>query len=338
MTTTSLKGLYLLLSAALFAGIVLTIFLGEIPWTIVWSGALDRLFNESSLWNPLLDERIPRILVILCTGASLAVSGAVMQALFQNPLASPSVLGISSGGCLLVTLVFVQGLYLNYPYAIPLAAFIGCLGTLILIFGLTRSQGTGTVHDLLLTGIAVSTVLIAIQGGIMYALRDQWQLIQTLTEWEAGSTFDRSWKHVHMQLPLTIAGLTGCFLYRQEIDMMAMGEEEALHLGVEVNAIRWRLFFCVSLLTAGAVAAVGMIPFFGLILPHLMRRFTGPDHKRLIPLCSLGGAVILLSIDLLLRHFQLYAISIGNVSALIGGLFFLTLLSKTKTQRNAFTG
>lgn len=310
----------------LILGSILTLINGEMPWENVWKGSLLRFQGQSLAWNPLLDERIPRLIVLICTGASLAVSGAVMQSMFHNPLASPSVLGISSGGCLSVVLVFIFNLRFTHPYALPLAAFIGCFVTLCLVYSLSRWQEGKHLTNLILTGIAISTLIIAIQGLLLYALRDRWQLIQTITEWEAGSTIDRSWQHVHMQLPLTIVGLWGCWVYREELNILALGEEEASNLGVDVKRVRWRLFLCISLLAGGALAAVGMIAFFGLVLPHIVRRLQGPDHLILIPLCMVAGAAILTLFDFCLRFFELHDVSIGNLSAIIGGIFFLFLL------------
>jgi len=322
--------LYPLLWLGLFICSLLTLFIGDIPWSQVWEGTLLRWKQGSTTWNPLLDERLPRLAVILCTGASLAVAGAVMQALFQNPLASPSVLGISCGGSLLVIPIFISEWHVSHPFAVPLAAFGGCLGTLLLVYALARSRGRVPIPTLILTGIAISTLFLAIQGAILYAMRDNWQLVQLITEWEAGSTADRSWKHVHMQLPLTLVGLSGCWFYRRELNLLSLGEEEALNLGVDVIKVRWRLFLCVALLTGGAIAAVGIIAFFGLILPHLFRHIQGPDYRSLLPLCMLGGALFLAAMDNFLRFWNIHALSIGNVSAILGGLFFLILLVRRK--------
>lgn len=305
---------------------ILTLIHGETPWEKVWEGCLLRFQGKSNAWNPLLDERIPRLIVLICTGTSLALSGAVMQSIFHNPLASPSVLGISSGGCLSVILVFIFDLRFTYPFALPLSAFVGCFATLCLIYSLSRWQQGKHLTNLILTGIAISTLLIAIQGLLLYGLRDHWQLIQIITEWEAGSTIDRSWQHVHMQLPLTLVGFWGCWAYREELNILALGEEEAANLGVDVKRVRWRLFLCISLLTGGALAAMGMIAFFGLVLPHIARRLQGSDHLILMPLCMVGGAAILTLFDFYLRFFELHNVSIGNLSAIIGGLFFLFLL------------
>lgn len=309
---------------------LLILIIGDSSWSSVWNQAVERFQGTSSLWNPLLDERIPRLIIVLCSGAALAVSGAVMQSLFNNPLASPNILGISCGGGLMVILVFILGWHLEYPFAIPTGAFLGSLLTLMIVYLLSRSQGIVQLNTLVLTGIAVSSLLFAIQAAIMYALRDRWMLIQTLTEWEAGSTIDRGWKHVHMQLPLTLIGLFGCWRYRSEIDILALGEEEAQNLGVEVNKVRWRLFLCVSLLTGGAIASVGGIAFFGLVLPHLVRYIQGPANHQLIPLCILIGSTSFAAIDLLLRIFKIHSLSIGNVAAILGGVFFLILISNSR--------
>lgn len=320
------KQLNILLVVLLIFCASFTLIIGDTPWDIVWEHAIKRLQGTSSHWNPLLDERIPRLIVILFTGASLAVAGAVMQALFNNPLASPNVLGISCGGGLMVVMVFVLEWHLKYPFAIPIGAFTGSLLTLLFVYFLSRSRGNVQLNTLILTGIALSSLLLAIQAAIMYAFRDHWMLIQTLTEWEAGSTVDRDWKHVHMQLPLALIGLFGCWYYRGEIDILALGEEEAQNLGVEVNKVRWRLFLCVALLTGGAIASVGMIAFFGLVLPHLVRYVQGPSNYYLIPLCILVGATAFSAMDLLLRMLEIHALSIGNVSAILGGIFFLVLM------------
>lgn len=326
--STILAGVLLVLAA-------LTLWVGETPWHLVWKHALERMHNQTTSWNPLLDERLPRLIVILCTGASLAVAGAVMQSLFHNPLASPNILGVSCGGGLAVILVFVMEWHLHYPFAIPMGAFAGSFITLLFVYSLSRADGEVHINTLILTGIAVSSLLFAVQGAIMYALRDHWMLVQTLTEWQAGSTVDKTWKHVHMQLPLTLVGIFGCWRYRGEIDILALGEEEAKNLGVEVDTVRWRLFLCVALLTGGAIASVGMIAFFGLVLPHLVRSVQGPASHHLIPLCILIGGASFAAMDLLLRLLEIHTLSIGNVSAILGGIFFLLLI---RTSQRFYLG
>jgi iron complex transport system permease protein len=311
----------LLLSAAF-----LTLAIGELPFPLVVKSLFERWQGLHSLWNPLLDERLPRLLVLLCTGASLATAGAVVQALFQNPLASPSVLGISAGSTLFIIPIILFGWHLHYPFALPIASIAGAFLSLLLVYTLYLSCQDHQISTLLLIGIAFSTLLMALQGAFNYALRDQWQLLQTLAELEAGSSDDRNWTHVHLQMPLTLVGLYGCLHYAKELDILSLGDDEAHNLGVPIQRVRFRLFFCVALLVGGAIAAIGSIAFFGFLLPTIVRKIVGPNHQRLIPLCICFGALVLTWMDLFLRIFHLYMFSIGNLSAIIGGIVFLGLL------------
>jgi len=293
---------------------------------------LSRLTLSPSHWNPLLDERIPRLITILCTGASLAVAGAVTQSLFHNPLASPGILGISAGGSLCVIMIFLMKWHLVTPLVVPLAAVIGSLTTLLFIYSLARKNGGVLLFHLILTGIAISTILSAIHGSILYKYRDDWQFIQMTSEWLAGTTYNRNWNHVHMQLPLTLVALSVCFAYRRELNLLSLGDEEAKSLGVDVDTVRWRLFLSISLLIGASLAAIGIIAFFGLILPHLIRQLSGSDHQKLIPLSALTGATTLLGMDNLLRFFKVHSLTIGNISAILGGLFFFLLLVQSRKK------
>lgn len=281
-------------------------------------------------WNPWIHEKIPRFIVTLCTGASLAVSGAVTQSLFQNPLASPSVLGISSGGSLFVIIIYAMNWHLLYPFLVPLSAIVGVLTTLLLVYNLSKSKGTIHLNNVILTGVAISILMMAFQSFVIYFFRNNWHLMQIIAEWESGSTLDRTWDHVNMQLPLTLFGISGCLKYRRELDVLALGYEEAINLGIDVKKIQKKLFFCISLLIGGSLAAVGSIAFFGLVLPHLFRIIFGPSNRLLVPLSIFGGAIVFSTMDLFLRFFEIHNFTLGNVSAIIGGLFFLILLLKSK--------
>jgi len=307
---------------------------GQIPWSELWEGASLRFSGDSKAWNALLDERIPRLIVLICSGASLAVSGAIMQSLFHNPLASPGVLGITAGGSLSVLFVFLFGLHALFPLAIPLAAILGSLITLLVVVALAKAQGPHHTTHLILIGIAISTILLAIHGAVLYCFRDHWTFVQMMTEWQAGSTYNRNWEHVHMQLPLTLVGLYGAWTYRYEMNLLALGDEEARSLGVNVSPVRWRLFLCVALLSGGALAATGTIAFFGLVLPHLVRTIEGPNHKTLIPLCILTGGTFLPTLDIVMRMLHLQFLTIGNVSGVIGGIFFFILLYQSHMRRS----
>ncbi len=312
---------------------IATLLQGEAPLEIVWQGVLARFFSDNALWNPLLDERLPRLIILICTGASLAVSGAILQALFQNALASPSILGITSGGSLCIILVYLLGWQSQTPYAMPVAAVFGSLATLLLVYSLSRKKGALHLGNLILTGIAISTVLIAIQSAILYSVRDNWQLFSTLSLLEVGTSSDRSWLHVHLQLPLTLIGLLGSWYYKKELNLLALGDEDAANLGVDVEKIRWRLFLCVALLTGGALAAMGVIAFFGLVLPHIVRYLFGNNNVVIIPFCIVAGGTLLMGLDLFLRYFAIHNFSIGNISTILGGIFFLILLFGRRQER-----
>jgi iron complex transport system permease protein len=314
-----------------------TLVQGTTDWSTVCLGVSERLIGNSIGWNPLLDERIPRLIVLLSTGASLAVAGAVMQALFRNPLASPGVLGINSGGGLCALVVFASALHTIFPFSLPLAAFIGCLLTLLAVYALSYYIDRAAGHTLIFVGLSVATVFVALQGALTYYFRDNWALLQGMIEWQGGATFDRSWMHVHMQMPLTLIGLGGILVYLKEINIFTLGEEDALNLGVDVTKVRWRLFLFVSMLSGGAMAALGSVPFFGLVLPHIMRKLLGPNNYRLIPITALAGAVSLAGLDLTLRVFHVAAFSIGDVCSIVGGIFFLLLLvRRPKSWRESY--
>lgn len=288
----------------------------------------NRLFLDSYRWNPLLDEQLPRLIVLICTGASLAAAGIVMQALFQNPLASPMVLGVTSGGSIFVLAIFILGWHISFPFFVSIGAITGCLFYLFLVYSLSRRNGSPSMNTFILTGIALSTVTIAIQSAILYALRHNWTLVQLFSEWEAGSSTDRTWYHVHLQLPLTLVGLSTFYKFREELNILSLGDEEALNLGVDVKRVRLNLFIATSLLVGGALAAMGIIAFFGLVLPHILRKVRGPDHQLLIPLSIISGAAVLTLIDTLMRLFRIHLFSLGTVSAILGGIFFFVLLMK----------
>lgn len=311
-------------------GVLATLFVGDAPFLEMFKSLSER-FQGTIPYHPFVDERIPRLLVLMMTGASLATAGAIMQGLFQNPLASPSVLGITSGASLAATAVFLVGWHTSHPEAVPFAAFSGSLATLFVVWCFAKRAQTA----LILTGIAFSTLLLAIQGAIMWALKEHWELMETITEWEAGSTTDRSFIHVNMQFPLCLIGLGIAWRYRRELDRMSLGDEEALNLGVEVDKVRFRLFLSTALLVGGAIASVGAIGFFGLVLPHLIREMNGPSHEKLIPLSIILGALSLMLLDLVLRLFSLHLFSIGNISAILGGVFFLILLFKQQSRSYA---
>ncbi len=275
-------------------------------------------------WGTLLYERLPRLIIALTTGASLALAGAVVQSLFLNPLATQNILGITAGGSLIVTLVFITGLHITLPFLVPIGAIIGCFFTLLFIYALSSHLLNVPMGKLILTGVAFSVALVAIQNTLLYTLKDNTELLSIFSQWEAGVAYNHSWAHLYFQLPLSLIGIYNCLKYREEINILSLGQEDSINLGVNVKTIRWKLFASVAILMGGALAGMGMMAFFALLLPYLIRRLTGANNHKLLPLCIFSGASLMSILDLILIPFD--SLSIGNISAILGGIFFISLL------------
>lgn len=312
--------------SALLLIIIFTLVLGSIPFSEAWESMLLQLSGKISVWNPILDDRLPRLIVLFFTGASLATAGATMQALFQTPLATPSILGTSAGGSLMMAPFILMQWQISLPYILPLAAIAGCFLSLFIVYGLSRGRGDLSTAGLLLTGIAVSSLLFSIEGAMNYAFRTHWQQMQLLSELSSGSSANIGWLQAHLLLPLSLVGLFGCQYYAWELDLLSLGDEEALSLGVDLNKVRFRLFLCIALLTGASIASIGNIAFFGLLIPCVLRIIYKANHRLLIPLCIFWGGIALCAIDLFLRFFALNALTIGHISALCGSLLFLGML------------
>jgi iron complex transport system permease protein len=328
----NLKWYWLIAGILWLIGSLGTLFSGDYPTVQALKELCSQEYRSANHWNAIFDERLPRWIVLSCSGASIAVAGAAMQALFANPLASASSLGIASGGSLMIIVAYITGLVTLAPFSIPTLAFLGCLGTLSLVFVLFQLRAENT-SSLLLIGIAVSTLLGAIESTLLYSIRDDWVLSRTLAEWATASSSGICWDHVFLQLPLCLVGSLGILYFCNEIDILTLGEEQAGTLGVNVPLIRWSLFLFISLITSSTLAALGNLPFFGLLLPHIVRTITGPKHSRLLPLTALVGAGMICSFDWLLRLSHLNVATLGNFCALIGSFGFLILFLKSDEER-----
>lgn len=278
------------------------------------------------------DIRLPRVLTALAVGAALAVSGAVLQALFRNPLADPGLIGVSSGAALAAVAVIVLGgpvtLWLG-AWALPGAAFLGGLGTTLLIWRLARVEGQVDVATLLLAGIAVNAVAGA-GIGIMTYLSDDQQL-RSLTFWTMGSLATGGWAQLGPALPLLLLPLVPVLRLGRDFDLLSLGEEQARHLGVDVGRLKTLAVLSVAVTVGAAVAAVGPIGFVGLVVPHLVRLVAGPGHRLVLPGAALGGALLVLLADTAARTAAAPAeLPIGLLTAAVGGPFFLALLLRRR--------
>ncbi|MEU4968601.1 FecCD family ABC transporter permease [Streptomyces smyrnaeus] len=291
---------------------------------------LDRV-AESVLWN----VRLPRVVLAVLVGASLGCAGALMQGVFGNPLAEPGVIGISSGAAVGAVASIALGLTFLGNWTVTACAFVAGLATVLLVYLLSRSGGRTEVVTLLLTGIAVNAFAGALIGlSIFFA--DNAQLTQ-ITFWQLGSLAQATWPKVLAVLPCALAGLLVAPLCSRRLDLLALGERPARHLGVDVERLRLTLVLVVALLTAAAVAVAGIITFVGLLVPHLLRMAAGPGHRFLVPGSALGGAVVLVGADLAARTVaQPAELPLGVLTALLGSPFFFWLLRRTRRRQGGW--
>lgn len=277
----------------------------------------------------LLYIRLPRVLVACIVGASLAVCGVVMQSLFRNPMADPGIIGISSGGAFGGVIAIYFGLSSISTLFVPLFGFIGAFITLLIVYLIATSSGKTSMLTLLLTGVAISSFISACSSLIItYANYGQ---LQQILYWLMGDLNGRDWDHVQLLLiPFILCSLL-FFAYRQQLDILLLGEEEAKNLGIHVQRTRNLLLITASLLTGVCVSLTGAIGFVGLIVPHMIRLIIGPTHRYLIPASILGGALFLMLADLLARVIIRPAeIQIGIVTAFFGAPFFIYLILRQK--------
>lgn len=321
-----------LLSAGLGAySIPLGDVLGSVQHRLGLGGAaLDRV-GESVLWN----VRLPRVVLALLVGASLGCAGALMQGVFGNPLAEPGVIGISSGAAVGAVASIALGLNFLGNWTITVCAFVAGLGTVLLVYALSRSGGRTEVVTLILTGIAVNAFAGALIGLFVF-FADNAQVSQ-ITFWQLGSLAQSTWPKVLAVLPCAVLGLLVAPFHARKLDLLALGERPARHLGVDVERLRIVLVLVVALLTAAAVAVAGIISFVGLLVPHLLRMANGPGHRFLVPGSALGGALVLVVGDLAARTVADPAeLPLGVLTALFGSPFFFWLLRRTRRKQGGW--
>jgi iron complex transport system permease protein len=287
--------------------------------------------GESVLWN----IRFPRVVLGVIVGACLACAGTLMQGMFGNPLAEPGVIGVSSGAAVGAVAAIAFGLTFAGNWTIPVCAFIAGLATVSLVYLLSRSGGRTEVVTLVLTGVAVNGMAGALIGMfIFYADNDE---ITAITFWQMGSLSQATWPKILAILPLAALGLLAGPRYARRLDLLALGERPARHLGVDVERLRLHLIVIVALLTGAAVAVSGVIGFIGLVVPHLLRMAAGPGHRALLPLSTLGGAAVIVWADLAARTVAAPAeIPLGILTALVGSPFFFWLLRRTRRHQGGW--
>jgi len=274
--------------------------------------------------------RPPRLVLAILVGAALALSGAVMQGYFQNPMADPYIVGVSAGAALGATLALSMSLdfWVLGLHSASAFAFAGALLVTGLVYAISVRAGRVPVTVLLLTGVALGSLAAALTSLLMITTS---QDLHRILYWILGSFASRRWEHVTMVWPLVLVGALVVFVHARDLNLILQGEENAQFLGVQVERTKRVLLVATALLTAAAVSVSGIIGFVGLVVPHIMRLLVGPDHRVLLPASMLGGALLMVAADMLARTLVAPAeIPIGVITALLGCPFFLFLLSRRR--------
>lgn len=325
------------LSALLCATFVLSLVTGAVPVSV--GDVLRSLFGldvDGQTAAVIQMIRLPRALLAVVVGGALAGAGAAFQGLFRNPLADPSLIGVSSGAAFGAVLVIVFGGLiasaipaLASPFLLPFFAFAGGIGATFTIQGLAQSRGQAATATLLLAGIAINALTWALTGVTIYVANDA--QIRDFTFWSMGSLASGGWQALWL-VTVPIALALGVILSRaRALDAMLLGEREALHLGVPVHRLKHIIMVAAALAVSSAVAVSGVISFVGIVVPHVVRMLAGPDHRIVLPGSILAGATLLLAADSFARVIVAPAeLPIGLVTAAIGSPFFLWLLMNRK--------
>jgi len=273
----------------------------------------------------VMELRLPRMLMAILVGAILAQCGAVMQGLFRNPLADPGIIGVSSGAAVGAIIAIVWLADTLGDWSIPVSAFAAGLATTLLVYGLAQSKNGTSVLILLLAGVAISAFAGSAIGFISYFTDDQ--KLRALSLWQMGTFTGASETNLYFALA-TLVILACCFQRQASaLNALLLGESEARHLGIAVEKLKLQLIILTAVGVGVAVSSAGIIGFVGLIVPHFVRLTTGPNHRTLLPLSALCGALLMLVADLLARLLvQPAELPVGLVTALLGAPFFLILL------------
>lgn len=302
-------------------------------------GVLLRGLGIDTVWAPdaatdygvIYTLRLPRLVLGLLVGAALAVSGVLMQAIFGNPLADAGVVGVSSGAALGAAASITFGLATFGMWSTPAFAFLGGLVAVFSVYLLSRSGGRTEVVTLLLTGIAINAIAGA--GMAFFTFLGTTSTREQIVFWQLGSLNGALWSNIQLVAPLVAIGIVVALIVAPSLDLFALGERTARHLGVRVELLRLVVIVTVALLVCAAVAFAGIIGFAGLVVPHLMRMMIGPAHLPLVIASALGGALLIAVADLVARTaVPLADLPIGMITSLVGGPFFLWLLVRTRRR------
>ncbi|ESS07305.1 MAG: ABC-type Fe3+-siderophore transport system, permease component [uncultured archaeon A07HB70] len=301
---------------------VAAVVLSTLPWFVTDAPAAHRTI--------VLQVRLPRVALGAVVGFALAAAGTVMQGFFRNPMADPSIVGVSSGAAVGAVAVIVTGATLPFGLGLPAAAFAGALLAAFAVYLIASERGRTPVATLLLAGVAVQTLLGAV---VSFALVNAGEGIREAVFWLMGHLHDSTWGKVRLVTLVAVPCVLLLLPFARDLNALLLGEADAQAVGVEVERTRRLLLATASVATAAAVAVAGVIGFVGLVVPHVMRLLVGPDHRILLPTSAVAGAVFLVAADTVARV-GAAELPVGIVTAAVGAPFFLYLL-RTREVRTA---
>ncbi|WP_304016705.1 iron ABC transporter permease [Fenollaria timonensis] len=287
---------------------------------------MDGVTCDDSIRFIIFEVRLPRIILAVLTGSLLSMAGAVYQAIFQNPMADPYVIGISSGAAFgaTIAIIFLPPMMLLGNSIVSLAAFLSAILTSILVYFISKTKRGVDTFSLLLTGVVISTVLSSFISLMMLAHQDEAMKIMT---WTMGSFNAKSWNHVITILVPTVVGIFFTIYHGKDLNVLVMGEEEAMTMGLDTKRLKRNMLLICALLTSIAVSVSGIIGFVGLIVPHFIRLIFGSEHKFLLKASFVFGAIFMLLSDTIARSLiDGFEVPVGIITSLIGGPLFLILL------------
>lgn len=292
----------------------------------IFKGAVNIPFDQIFLKDNrlILSLRLLRILMAIVAGSGLAVSGIALQAILRNPLAEPYLLGTSSGAGLGAVIAIILGISHIY---LPLAAFIGAIASIVLVYSLAKENNRLSAQSLILSGVIVSVALSAIIVFLISISGNE--ALHGITWWLWGSLQVYNLKLLLVVTFVVLAGVIIIYIFAQDLNAMSLGEEEATHLGIDIERLKKLLILVTSVVAASLVCICGIIGFVGLIIPHMMRLIIGPNHKTLIPASCFGAAIFMVACDTISRTvFTPVEIPIGVITAVLGAPIFIFLLKR----------
>ena len=281
----------------------------------------DATVNYQIIWN----VRLPRTIAASLVGTCLALSGCILQGVMRNPLASPNIIGVSSGAGLMTLIVLI--IFPDYYYLAPMGAFIGAISATLFIYFLAWKEGVATTR-LILAGVAISSLLGAGNHAIMIFYPDK---VSGVIGFMVGGLSSTNWTHVDMIFPYAIAGMILIAFISNKLNILMLGDEVATGLGLNVEGTRFFFIIISSLLAGAAVSVVGLLGFVGLIVPHITRLFIGSDYRYLLPATIFTGSAVVVFCDTLARvMFAPFEIPVGIIMSALGAPFFLYLLRRKR--------